>query len=425
MQIKIINFIILYSILHLAMVPCCARSLHQGRVDIHTMNFRHFDYVRESSISRGLEIDDYEIQSFENYSLYYILNNFLYKITTFPLSIEEKPKKLPNEMKIREENQPKYRNGSWYYRDGNKILKHVNNKGWETILDSKIFFSQFELSPDGNILLICSGIFQVPGRRGSPFMNLGLCVEDSLRFISVWETGGEKPLKEISLPSDFAGVEKSVSGITGPLRSFWVDDKMVISHDELGLLWCLDWSDFKIHEIQTPWQSLNWKFIEQHQKILTTVHSAFGQIGISQYHFPQSMHFYPFDSNSLFIVYRGYKILPTLVKRVANLKSHSNSGLEGLIQLEPKDESTIGFYELNLSEFSVKTISLSAIENAKLRQRLAESDLATKPFWVQFDGNIRPMPEYQMRKEKSGDEESTKPLRTTLSLNPTASDPRR
>jgi hypothetical protein len=81
-----------------------------------------------------------------------------------------------------------------------------------------------------------------------------------------------------------------------------------------------------------------------------------------------------------------------------------------LVPLEPRDEAVVGFYEVNLSEFSVKTINLSAIESAKLLQRLSDSDMATKPFWVGFDGTIQSMPEYRPTKEKSVDEKPSKPL---------------
>lgn len=361
--------------------------------NIPILNYKIFEFYRETGFLRGFEADGFELQAFQQDSIHLILRDKLIRMRPWSLSMEGKPVPLPKSLKTRMENQAKFRFGAWYQREGNSVFRLSEPDGaWKKILQSRLHFSQFEISPEGEILLIGSAEPQVPERKDNPLVYFGLCREGSARFALLFQENAEKPSKEILFPDEFLAVEKSVAKIGGPLKSFWIESKLIVCQEELGLIWCLDWNNLKVHDIPPPWPAMTWAFLAQHKGSLHKLRSNYGSIGVSQFHFPRSLDFFPLDSGSIFVVYRGFKISPNRVQK--SKSSPEQSGLDGQIPLNSVEEEPLLFFEMDLNNYSIKNIRLSNIETEKLRKKYSTSEGMADPFWVHFDGTIKPFPVY-------------------------------
>ncbi len=302
------------------------------------------------------------------------------------LRIEKKPTDIPFRSNWDEQFQMKFRNGAWYYRLSDIIKRIDPNTGSQaTVLTPKRHFSQFEVSPYGQLILIGTGLPQpkIPGHHYRD--PLSYCIENTIEFASIYFEYDETPAKSISLPDDFEFTQRQVGNIKGPGRSFWMGDTLLIHSPELGRIWTMELAEWQLKELVVPWASLNRELVEKNK--IKTAKNIFNHtsVQISRDLFPETFEFWPSDESTAVLVVQWARI--TKEQALASMREIRAFGLcSDSIEIKPR-ESTTKFYELDVVNARIKALD----NQTELRHKLK----AVGPqHLIRYDGLAIPIPTY-------------------------------
>lgn len=374
---------------------------------IPTARHRLFEFDKYSIAVSPLGEDLVHLQSYDESVATYTRGDELVRLSLYPLKVLEKPSPIPERRVWHERFQMKYRNGTWYYRVGLEVRRlNPDGKGWVVALKPSKNYSQFEVAPDGQILLIGSSEPQVPSTVWALDAAFDISKEGSAKFLSMYSEGSEKPGKELDLPADLEFVEKHVNRITGPNHSFWVGSTLIMHSAEMGRIWCFDSVNGGIRELDTPWVSLNRAFLEKHwsktKKLKTKDHS----VGIPADLFPFVFEFFPSGMNSVQLVVRWQEIRPEykddLVKELKNVmaEEYIDFDLRG-----PKTE----IYELDLTDFRIKKHENQELDVLDLAKIKGPYLILSGGMPVRFPGYSPPQEVIEEKKELSKKTKGQKP----------------
>jgi len=314
-----------------------------------------FDFTSVRFMGHPIGIGDAQVQFSDYKSTCYAFGENTYMISHLKNEITEKPMEIPEKRAWEERYQLKFRFGQWYFRVKDQIYRIAQGAGSpELIFAPKRNFTQFEISPAGKILLICSGVPQVPVNNWAYFDPFDYYKDGTLKFISVYDASSIEPEKEFEIPDAIAGTIKMVGHIAGPNRSFWVSDTLVIYSSELGRIWCYDSSSSRLNELSTPWASLNHNFIEENIG-LTRVPSLLEKtVYIPRDTFPSGFVFFPTDYDTVYLIVRWDKITESGINEYFE-KVKSSPFYGGITKLEVRSE-LLKFFRIDLSKMKIESL---------------------------------------------------------------------
>ncbi len=245
-------------------------------------------------------------------------------------------------------------------------------------------------------------------------MSLGLCVTGTLQFVSIFSVDGERPEKEIPLPSGFAAIEQAVGSLPGPNLAFWLGNHCILGSEELGLIWALEWGEHQLKELDVPWPALNFEFIKQNRSKLVACTHRFDQVGIPRDLFPSSLTFYPLDGTDALIRVKlprrsehVKKDLEDRVKRSFSIRALAEA---------PQPEGELWVCKLSTLTHSVKRIDLEPTQVEAIKK-------AKEPYWLHYDLEPRPLAKFFTPKPQTqpsaGKDGSPKPNSAVPTKNPT------
>ncbi|GEM_PF-3909197 len=355
---KMVKFLCTCSIFFMAatqgMIAICAESTPSTN-KYPNVKIKPFDLTSVYFTSYPIGVGDAQIQFSDFKSSCYIFGENTYIISNLKNEIQEKPIQIPEKRAWDERHQLKFRFGHWYFRIKDQIYKlSQETKNPELILAPKRNFSQFEISPEGKILLICSGTPQVPINNWAFSDPFDYYVDGTLKFISIYGISSLEPEREIEIPNAIADTIGMVGHITGPKRSFWVSDTLILHSSELGRIWCYDSSNFKLKELSTPWTSLSANFIEENIG-LTRVPSLLRKtVYIPRDTFPSKFVFFPSNFDTIYLIASWSKITDSGITDYLE-KVRSSPFYGGMTKLEVRNK-LVKFFRIDLSKMKIELL---------------------------------------------------------------------
>jgi hypothetical protein len=193
----------------------------------------------------------------------------------------------------------KYRNNEFYARNGNAIFKYnQTKKNWEIALKSNKKFTQFEVCPDGKILLICPGLTkEIVLLEGDMSPELYSCSDDyqleSLRLLEIYGNTKDRRYEgAVEFPDTIKEIFKTVNRVPMIDKVFWAEDVLFLLNSQLGQILVYDVQKSAISLLKAPWPMLDWSFLNSNQPILPNLKER-GVIKISRFSFPDRLLCYP------------------------------------------------------------------------------------------------------------------------------------
>jgi len=200
----------------------------------------------------------------------------------------------------------KYRHGRFFRKHGEDSVQVFDSaaRKWSTLCRTKGRFSQFEVLRGGDIVLLCSGLPDpgAPARTGMD-MTIQRYLKGSFRFLEICPQGSDRqgPRSGPGLPDDLESLCRQVDDIPVFDRMVPFDDKLLVIHSLLGLLYLYDPAKSSLARIDAPWPSLTPAFLEQAR---TRQALPTAQLVLSQGLFPSEIQVYPRDALTATVLVR-------------------------------------------------------------------------------------------------------------------------
>ncbi len=351
-----------------------------------TVKMKAFDYSTVRFTSHPIGIGDARVQ-FSNYkSTCYAFGDKIYTISNSKNEILERPIEIPERRAWDDRHQLKFRFGYWYFRIKDHIFKiNPETKKSELFFAPKRNFSQFEISPTGKILLICSGLPQTAVNNWAYAEPFDYYIDSTLKFISIFDHASIEPEKELEIPNPVRDTIEVVGHIAGPSDSFWVSDTLVIHSCDLGRIWCFDFSNSKLNELPPFWASLDTKFVQENIKLARIANSIRKTIYIPRDTFPTRFVFFPVDFDTVYLIAKWDKITDSLINDYLE-KGKSSPICGGMTKLETRNDQ-LKFYRIDLSKMKIELLE----DQDYLREQLKRFK---GHYLLDFDSTPIPWPIY-------------------------------
>lgn len=198
----------------------------------------------------------------------------------------------------------KFRHGRFFRKHGEDAIQEYDpgTRRWSTLCRTKGRFSQFEILPGGDIVLLCAGIPDpaFPVRTGMD-MTIQRYLQESFRFLDVRSRGADGKGVTIKPPADLEALCRQVEDVPVFDRIVPFDDKLLLIHSHLGLLYLFDPAASSLVRVDVPWPSLTPAFLDQvrNRQGLPTA-----RLVVSQGLFPSEIQVYPRDAVSATVLVR-------------------------------------------------------------------------------------------------------------------------
>jgi hypothetical protein len=289
----------------------------------------------------------------------------------------------------RSRNMAKYRNGKFFARSGADIFEWDSNlKRWFTVLATKKPFTQFEVAPDGSILLI--GTMNPENESAKSYSQAEISLETLKdgKLIEQYEPLGTNPKNTVDYPDDFLEIAKSVGQVRGFDRTMTYNEYILIISTDLGQVKVFNTLNGTLRNLDVPWASITPEKLKSLPrspmlpKTATTLLDGDGMPGYNLYIFPAS----PYRAH---LLYRDNSLSSELADRMrtAANKRGMNFGL-----LSKTDDDPVLLWhvaELDLVDNKITNL-----------RRIQEKEIADIP-WIKIDGEISSWSKEKERLEKS------------------------
>jgi hypothetical protein len=154
----------------------------------------------------------------------------------------------------------KYRQGSFYSRNSKKIyLFNPGLKSWTQILESPRPFHDFEISPDGQIILIGVEGTSLEASRDGKRGAVSASAKEFRPLLEVWERFGKGPVETVMLDESDTNLSEWVERLPAYDRTWQIRDQILIYNSYTGRLGLFDLVNRKLTWIRTPWKGLTFE----------------------------------------------------------------------------------------------------------------------------------------------------------------------
>ncbi len=283
---------------------------------------------------------------------------------------------VPEQYRAR--NMAKYRNGKFYARSGKEIFEwDFTLKRWFSVLRVSSPFMQFEVSPDGSIIVI--GTLNEKAQSSKSFSQAELSPDllSDGRLIEIYEPKSEKPKKSIDYSDELIELSKMIGQARGFDRTFAYNEYNLLISTDLGIILLYNSTANTIKKLDTPWKAITpvtLKSIKVDPTLPKNVQTLVDADGLPGY----TLYIYPVSPHRAYLFYRDTSLNEVLSERMhkAARKRGMNFGL--LNQLN--DEISINWKLAELDFVESRFVNIFDIN---------EKDVPETP-WVLSEQKIIP-----------------------------------
>ena len=227
-----------------------------------------------------------------------------YGLTTSPKASVEMEPIPPGEFSFLAALKKRY--GRYYCKSERAVLEYdPAARTWNEVLRTGKTFSEFEILPGGEILLVCAGL---PERGSGAMPGLWMFLQrfqyDSLNFLEIYPRNGDQPEAAWKLPADLASVCRCVGGVPVFDRTVPLGETLLVVNSFLGVIYALDLPTLALSRLEVPWASLDRAFLGEAFGRLKDLGKPTGVVIIPREIFPFSLSFYPKSGHSASVLVR-------------------------------------------------------------------------------------------------------------------------
>jgi len=164
-------------------------------------------------------------------------------------------------------NMLKFRNDSfWIYSDGNIYQFDMVLNRWSRVLEPDCNFNQFDITPDGKIVLI--GVSRNSIWKTAAYSKTNLLIPldfttiNSGKLIEIWEIRARESWKTIDYSEEIADSARQVSYFSGFNRSWIYNDWLILYSPDFGKMIFFNLLNYKTINVKVPWKTIDSDFLK-------------------------------------------------------------------------------------------------------------------------------------------------------------------
>ena len=159
----------------------------------------------------------------------------------------------------------KFRRNTFFVRIGRDIFRRDPETGaWQDYFKGKVLFSQFEILPDGKVLIICPTP-RSPITVSPTLLDLEMTLSKGNENLALMELHApdrpEKPERVFPFPQGISGTLPWVNDYPLVDRTFQVEKHFFLINSQVGQIFVYDSDTRDLRALDVPWPSLNDTFM--------------------------------------------------------------------------------------------------------------------------------------------------------------------